>query len=92
MQSRKISVAAASTSVNASNTGPEVTLNLAVFGNSKVSDGKDIIAFHTLHSIRNNLDYITVDFAEDDGYAKYHRATIKQADFEEGILSGHTMK
>lgn len=81
-QGLKISCA---TSAYETSVSGAVTLNLTQFDDTKTSGDDDYIVFWTKHSIRANIDYISVTFFKKvTGPTWYYRCTIYQKDLTEG--------
>lgn len=81
IQSLKLSVSASSSASSRCS----VTLDLTAFDNTKTSDNDDYISFFTFHTIRDNINYMTVTISTgDDTYTNYKQAKLYKADFSEG--------
>ncbi len=59
-------------------------LDLSQFANTKTSDTDDYIAFHTFHLVRDDLDYMTIEFSTGDAaFTTKKLVTLYRSDFKE---------
>jgi len=84
VRSLKLTATASSTDSAYAN----VTLDLSQYANGKATTDNDIISFYVNHSIRNNINYIKVEFSTGDTtftnsyYTEIYQAKFPAGDFE----------
>lgn len=80
-KSLKLAISAAGGNCRASAT---LNLDLSQFANTKTSDNDDYIAFHTFHLVRDDFDYMTVEFSTGDAaFTTKKMVTLYRNDLEE---------